>query len=604
MSILSPQSWKKQNASHVDLDKKLVGSLSKTRLPRLGQLKYLPRILSRRDYRFVQILCAILLVNVAFLGWKAYLAGTVEVPRYGGTYTEGLVGSPRYINPLFLLANDSDRDLVHLIYSSLVSYTADRAIVPDLAEKYEVSKDQKVYTFHLRKDVKWHDGEPFTADDVVFTISKIQDPKTKSPSQPSYADIVVKKVDDDTVSFSLSKPFAPFLDLAALPILPRHIWQNVSPEQLPLSSYNLKPIGTGAWKFKSFQKDSDGTIRSYTLVRNDDAYTQKPYLEKIVFTFYPDAESAIEGLKNRQVQGISFLPRTLRDQLAKDTALRYYHLSLPQYTALFFNTTNNADLQNVSVRKALAVLLDKERIVQESTKGEADVIDAPLLKGFIGYHAQVKKYSFDPKQASELLSNAGWNQGKNEKLTRAEKKSTKEADENERALVIDLATVDTSQTVSAATMIKEMWEKAGITVNVTVQSPSDIKETIIDPRKYDVLLYGALIGSDPDLYPYWHSSQKNAPGLNLAMFGDSAADKLLEEARENADPKVREEKYKRFQDILADEIPAIFLYSPTYTYVMTSAVHGVHDNRLIVYPADRFNDIHEWYSKAKRSFKK
>ncbi len=598
MSILSPQSWKKQNVSHVDLDKKLVGSLSKTRLPRLGQLKYLSRILSRRDYRFLQILCAILLVNVVFLGWKAYLASTVEVPKYGGTYTEGLVGSPQYINPLFLHANDSDRDLVHLIYSGLVSYTADRTIVPDLAEKYEVSKDQKVYTFHLRKNVKWHDGEPFTADDVVFTISKIQDPTTKSPSQPSYADIVVKKIDDTTVSFSLSKPFAPFLDLAALPILPRHIWQDVSPEQLPLSSYNLKPIGTGAWKFKSFQKDSDGTIRSYTLVRNDDAYTRKSYLEKIVFTFYPDAESAIEGLKNRQVQGISFLPRTLRDQLVKDTALRYYHLSLPQYTALFFNQTNNTDLGNVSVRKALALFLDKERIVQESTKGEADVISAPLLKGFIGYHDTVKKYPFDPKQATELLGSAGWNRGADGKLATKDKKG------GGRTFSIDLATVDTPQTVSAAGMVKEMWEKAGITVNVSVQSSSDIKSAVIDPRKYDVLLYGALIGSDPDLYPYWHSSQKNAPGLNLAMFSDSAADKLLEEARENADPKVREEKYKRFQDILADEVPALFLYSPTYTYVMTSTVRGVHDNRLIVYPADRFNDIYEWYIKAKRSFKK
>ena len=598
MSILSPQSWKKQNTSHVTLDKKLIGSLSKTRLPRIAQLKYLSRILSRRDYRIVQILCAILCVNALFLGWKFYDASTVEVPRSGGTYTEGLVGVPQYINPLFLHANDSDRDLVHLIYSGLVSYTVDRKIVPDLAERYEISKDEKVYTFHLRPNLKWHDGEPLTADDVVFTITKIQDPKTKSPSQPSYADIVVKKIDESTVSFSLSKPFAPFLDLATIPLLPRHIWQDVSLEQLPLSVYNLKPIGSGAWKFKSFQKDGDGTIRSYTLERNDDTYAVKPYLEKLVFTFYPDAESAIEGLKNRHVQGISFLPRALRDTLAKDAALRQYHLSLPQYTALFFNSAQNTDLGNVHVRQALAMLLDKERIVRESAKGEASVIDAPLLKGFIGYAESIKKYSFNQSAAAELLSSADWNMGKDGKTIIKDRMGV------ERTLTIDLVTVDTPQAVSAANLIKEMWGAAGIAVTVTTASPSDIKETVIDPRKYDVLLYGALIGSDPDLYPYWHSSQKNAPGLNLALYGNPTADKLLEDARQIADPNVRAEKYVSFQNILAEEVPALFLYSPMYTYVMTNEVHGVHDNRLIVYPADRFNDIHEWYIKSKREFKK
>lgn len=599
MSLLSPQSWRTQGKSHISLDQQLVGSLKDRRLPRFGQLKYLSRILSSREYRILQVLGIILVANLLFLGWKAYVGATDLVPRSGGTYTEGLLGSPTYINPLFLHTNDSDRDLVHLIYSGLMTYTPERAIVTDLAEKFDISKDEKVYTFYLRRNVRWHDGTAFNADDVVFTIAKIQDPRTKSPLYASYKDIVVQKIDPYAVRFTLQKPFAPFLDLMTLPLIPAHLWQDSEPEQLVLSPLNLKPVGTGAWKFKSLQKDQDGTIRSYTVVRNDAYYGEKPFIEKMIFKFYPDAESVIQGLKNRHVQGVSFLTRDVRAEVAKDTDLRYYNLVLPQYTALFFNPVRNTDLQSQDVRQALAYAIDKNRIIKEAVGGEALGIDAPLLEGFIGYHKDIQKYQFDLAKAQDMLAGAGWNKDADGKLTQI-KKRTKE----KRTLSIEIVSGDTPESARAAQLVKEMWEKLGITVTLTLESSATIKGTMIDPRKYDVLLYGALIGSDPDLYPYWHSSQINAPGLNLALFSDKDADKLLEEGRQTADPKARTDYYQRFQDILAKEVPAIFLYTPLYTSIMTSTVHGVMDNKHIVYPADRFSDVGRWFIKTQRKFKK
>lgn len=587
MPLFSPQFWKRRDASHTTLDQQLIGSLSPKRNISIRQFKYLRRILTRREYRLIQALLLIVIVNLAFLSWKTYGALTVETPRSGGAYSEGLIGSPSAINPLYLLTNDSDRDLAALVYSGLMRYTPNRELEPDLAEKVTLSDDRKEYTAILRQGVVWHDGERFSADDVLFTIAKIQDPAAKSPLYASYNDITVKKKNERTVVFTLSKPFAPFLSLLTVPILPSHLWQELSPEQLQLSALNLKPVGTGPWKFRSLQKDKDGTIRSYTLARNDDFYGAKPYLEKLVFKFYPDMETAVQGLKNRHVQGVSFVPRQSRGALQKTRAFRSYLLHLPQYTALFINAEGKKELQTKSVRQALALALDKRRLVDEGLSGEADVIDAPLQKGLLGYHVDVKKYPFDMARAEALLDSAG----------------LKKDDAGKRSMSIELATVDTPEASSAAELVKEMWESVGISVALTKEPSGTMKELVLEPRKYDILLYGAVVGSDPDLYPFWHSSQGAVPGLNLSQFSNTKADTLLERGRELSDAAKRTEQYRAFQDILAEEVPAIFLYSPRYTMLVKQDIKGIQNDKQISYPADRFGDLSQWYIKSRRTWR-
>lgn len=569
------------------LDQQLIGSVSRKRKFSVAQFKYLHRILTQREYRIVQILGIILIVNLAFLSWKAYQQMTVEVPNVGGTYSEGLVGSPSTINPLFLHTNDSDRDLVALVYSGLMRYTADRTIEPDLAESFELSEDQKTYTFTLRRDVVWHDGEPFRASDVVFTLSRIQDPAVKSPLYASYKDITVKKEDDYRISFTLTKPFAPFLDLATVPILPEHLWGELTADQLPISALNLKPVGTGPWKFRSLQKEKDGTIRSYTLSRNNEYHGGKPFVERLIFKFYPDMQSAVQALKNRHIDGVSFVSREERESLARDPALRVRSLHLPQYAALFVNLNGKKDLQSRDVREALAYAIDKERIVAQGMGGEAEVIQGSIPKGLLGYHADIRTYAYDRGKAEELLDKAGLKKG----------------EDGKRALTIELATVDTPERARIAEMVKEMWEGIGLTVALTYEPQGTIRELVLNPRKYDILLYGAVVGSDPDLYPFWHSSQVNAPGLNLSQYSDTDADKLLEEARTTPDIQKREELYRKFQDILARDLPALFLYTPIYYTVVTKEISGVRDSLRISYPSDRFGDLSSWYRKSRREFK-
>lgn len=616
MPSYSPLRWRRNKDHHKAFHKKLVYSLSDSRIPSFAQLRYLFSVVSPWQKRLVMALMVLIVANTGFLSWRYYESITNEVAKGGGGYTEGLVGAPQYINPILLQNNDTDRDLSRFIYSGLMKYDQEAKIVPDLAEKYELSADQKTYTFTLRKDVKWHDGEPFNADDVLFTITKIQDPIIRSPLYISFKDVKVLKKDDYTIQFILPKPFAPFIDLSTIGIIPRHIWQDVSAEYFGLSGVNLKPVGTGMWKYKSLQRESDGTLRSYTMARNDDYYSGVPYLGKLVFKFYPDTDSVIQALKNRNVDGISFLPRELRDRLQKDTDLKYYTFNVPQNTAIFFNQSKNADLRSKAVRQALALTVDKDKIVRDVLAGEGRVIHAPILPGFFGYHEGVKQYSLDEERAKGLLEAAGWKRDANGwyKEEKSQKTSTEGSSKKagkpstetvveRHSLVITLVTVNQPESAQAAEVVKEGWVKFGVGATVELVDSARIKSETIDTRDYDALLYGEIVGADPDLYPFWHSSQARAPGLNLAVFANGDADKLLEQGRQTSDENKRGEFYRKFQDILAEEVPAIFLYNPSYNYVVASKIKGIATAKQIVYPSDRFTDISEWYEKTMRTWK-
>lgn len=599
-------SWRQKRPRHTALDRHVIGLLGAKRFPSIRQLRYVGKVLALNEYRIVKILFVILLANVAFLGWRTFTAGTGFEPKSGGTYTEGVVGVPQYINPIFV-QNDVDRDLSSLVYSGLLRYTSNREVVGDLAESYTISDDAKTYTFHLRSGVKWHDDQPLSIEDIIFTITLIKDPKSRSPLSLSYQDVEVKKIDDATLQFVLPKPFAPFLDLVATTgILPRHIWSSLQPENLFFASPNVKPIGTGPWKFANFSKDRDGTIRSYTFERFENYFASKPFLDKIVFKFYPDSDSSIQALKSRHVDGVSFLPRRLRGKLEKDKKLAYYTFQLPQYTAIFFNQKANPDLSSKAVRQALAYALDKERIVREVLSGEGSVINAPLLPGFVGYSEDIKTYQYDISKAAALLETAGWKKDEQGKLYKMQTEEigkedgVKEKIEVKKYLHITLTTVQRPEHADIAAVVKEHWENIGITVDTEFTDPALVKSDVIDPRDYEAFLYGAIIGADPDLYPFWHSSQIQAPGLNLSQFSNEETDTLLEEGRHLTDVKERAKRYKKFQDILSDEVPAIFLYSPTYNYVVDRRINGVRDGTYLVFPSDRLLDLTERYIKKKR----
>lgn len=596
-------------SSNGKADQKLPLPKSRFRIPRPKQIKYISRFLSSREKLAIRILLIVTAVSLGFLLVRLYTTRLQTVPRSGGAYTEAVIGSPQYVNPALGVTSDIDKDLTTLIYSGLLKYNKNQQLVPDLASDYTISDDQKTYTFYLKKDILWHDNEKFNADDVIFTIKTIQDPAFKSPLYVSFKGITVEKINDFTLSFTLDEPFAPFLSIMTQGTLPEHLWENITSEQFGLALYNTKPIGTGPYKFKSLAKDKTGVIKIYSLEANQEYYNRPPYIKNLNFKFYSNFETAVLALKNKNVDGLSYLPKEFKKDLETGENLKVIPLRLPQYTAVFFNTASNPYLKSKQIRRALAYSLDKEKIIAGALDRSGEIIHGPILPGSIGYNPDLRTYESNLEEAQKLIKNSGFVQITTEeykKLKGLNSTTTNEIfqttylQKGRDILEIKLTTVNQSENVKTAEIIQKSWQKLGIKVNLKIASPSEIKD-IIKTRNYQALLYGIITGFDPDPYPFWHSSQNQDPGLNLAVFSNREVDHVLEDARKTNDEQTRKDKYIHFQNILAEEIPAIFLYSPTYTYVLPEKIKGFEATR-IAQPRDRFVGIENWYLKTRKTF--
>jgi peptide/nickel transport system substrate-binding protein len=587
-------SGKKKSTNQVDIieqhDQKLVLQLSPSRLPKLNQLKYLHRFLNKKEkkqtYFFLIIACITLLISLFSYGWRQ----TTIYPKNGGSYTEALIGTPQYINPIFAIGNDVDQDLVRLIFSGLMQYNENLELVPDLAESYDISSDQKVYTFRLKPNLTWQDGKELTARDVAFTYSIIQDTKNNSPLESSFRGIKITQLDDQTVQFVLDKPFAPFLNSLTVGIIPEHAWKN-STKNFKLAELNLKPIGSGAWKFESLKKNKEGGLISYSLTPFADYYGNKPYLQNLFFKFYPDHNTAFQALQEQNVDGLSYLPKEKKTTTDKIRNIKVYNLQLPQYTGIFINENNNDILKELKIRTALGLAIDKNKIVNEIFQNEALSLAGPILPGLPGFNSELPTNSYNKQSAEELLDKLGWKYNEGASIRNKDNKN----------LELTLTTVDFQDNIIIAELIRQAWEQIGIKTNLNIIPTNSIQKDIIKPRNYELLLFGEILGSNPDFYPFWHSSQIKDPGLNLTTFNNKLADSLLEQARQTSDITKKTELYSQFQKIILENQPAIFLFQPTYSYPMNEKIKGQNINRINT-PSDRFNAIESWYIKTKRRF--
>lgn len=609
---------------------------------KLNRLKRLSEVLNSKEKIILASLGLVAVLSGSFTVGAWFWRQTRVVPAAGGEYIGALIGGPIYVNPILAQTNDVDTDLSRLVFSGLLKYDGNQNLVNDLAESYTVSDDQKTYTFQIKQGVTWQDKTPLTVDDIIFTVKSIQDPEFKSPLLLSLQGVDVEKIDDNSLQFILKKPFAPFTSLLTFGIIPEHIWGNVPPANFTLAEYNIKPIGSGPWVFRALTKDKQGAISSYTLERNPNYYGQKPLLDRVTFRFYSSIEDAVQAAKNKEVMGVSFVPQNLASELPKN--FEQYSLLLPQYTALFFNQDKNDALKSIDDREALALAIDKNQILKEVLGGDGQTIDGPILPGSLGYDPDITKYAFDVDQAKSILDKAGWKEISDTDYVTFMK--AKQAADNPPAdntttgsttpsagstnptpalapeaepietngqtvfrkkgdsiFEINLTTVDYPENRKAAEVIEADWRAIGVKTDITLVDPIRIQKDVIKPREYEAFLYGEIIGPDPDPFPFWHSSQADDPGLNLAQFKDKEADRLLVEARGTTDAKVREDDYKSFQDILAKQLPAIFLYSPTYTEALDKKIRGFNIQRIST-PADRFNNLSDWYIKTRRTFTK
>jgi peptide/nickel transport system substrate-binding protein len=546
------------------------------------------RALQVRD-RFLVLFFAVVGIG-ALLFWLGalYVTSTKSVPDFGGEYTEGSVSQPRYINPILSQTSEADADISALVYSGLFGYDAEGNLTKRLLDDYTVSDDGRTYTLTLKQGVKWHDGEELTADDVLFSISAIQNPAYKSPLRSNWLSVEATSVDRYTVMLTLKKAYFGFLESLTVGILPKHIWENITPENFLLADYNLSPIGSGPYRFYDSDKDSSGNMLSYELRSFKDYFTGAPYIEKIVFHFYPDETSLLDAYNRKEVLGMNSVTPENFAALEEYKSARIHEIAVPRIFAVFFNITKNAALANSEVRRALAYATDREAIIHEVLFGKGVPAETALLPFMDGYANDIDFARFDEGRANALLDEGNWKRG--DDGIRAK---------NGTVLQFELMVPDWPELTRTAEILKEQWSRVGANVMVTALSASDLQANAIRPREYQALLFGeaAMLHSDP--YSFWHSSQKRDPGRNLSVFDNKDVDEVLLALRETINPEQRAASYHTFQETLAQENPAVFLYSPTYLYVVNSVVKGIGVSRINV-PADRLSTVKDWYMDTKR----
>ena len=572
----------------------------KKQFPSKKQLKLLPQVFSKKERYLILTLSLIVIVSIIYMPLGMFRHFTKPAPNFGGSYTEGLVGAPQYINPLLVQANDADRDLSKIIYSALMKYDQSGNIIPDMAESYQISDNSLEYVFVLKKDIKWHDGFPLTADDAIFTFKILQNNDYGSAQRINWQGVEVEKINDLTVKLKLKNKYAQFLNNTTLGILPKHLWENVKPSLFSFSDLNIKPIGSGPYKFTKLKKDAQGSIISYELERFDYYYESKPFIKKIMFKFYNSEDELIEAYNRNLIQGIGALSPEKLKNLKFSQKLAPRKTKLPRYFAAFFNQNQSKALSDKNIRLSLNYGTDKKELLEKILNQNGLVINSPILKE-LGPEPAQQKYPFDREFAKQILENSGWKDldgdGFREKVTETKKKTT-ETEQPKEALAVKIKTSNWAELTKTAEMLKSQWGSLGFKVEVQTETLQEIQQSIRE-RDYEILLFGEVLSLDPDPYSFWHSSQKKDPGLNLALYDNKTADKILEESRQLLNQKERNKKYEDFEKIVLEDAPAVFLYSPYYIYLPSKKIKG-NETELLSMPSSRFDSINRWYIETKR----
>lgn len=529
-----------------------------------------------------------------FVGSGLYLAYKVnghyleDVPIAGGTLVEGIVGLPRFINPV-LAVTDAGKDVTHLVYSGLMRENVDGTLSPDLAESYEVSEDGRTYTFKLKENLVFHDGKPLTTDDIEYTIQKAVDPALKSPQRAAWSGVQISKIDSRTISFTLPRSYNGFLEDATLGILPKHIWGNVVGDEFTFSSYNENAIGSGPYKITKIEHNEGGIPTAYTLQSFSDYASGQPLIDKIIIKFYNNERVLVEGYNAGEVDSMGPISPENAKFLSTNSNTRIERSTLPRVFGIFFNQNQQPLFIHTEVKQALDEAIDKQALVNTIFQGFSEPLAGPLPPGVApvaGSTTPAVDEETHITNAKQILEKAGWvlNNGVYELTT---SKGTER-------LSFSLSTADAPELTATAEYIKNEWQKVGAEVTIKIFSTGDLNQNVIQPRYYDTLLFGQIVTDERDLYAFWHSSQRNNPGLNIALYTNGKADKVLEDLQKATSTDVIAKDYEAFQTELTKDKAAIFLFSPQFLYVVPQELKGFALGKLKD-PDDRWNGVSTWY---------
>lgn len=506
----------------------------------------------------------------------------------GGEFTEGIIGTPRFVNPVLALTR-ADQDMTALMYSGLMKINSQGELVPDVASDVSVSEDGLTYDIALRDSIYFHDGERLTSEDVAFTIALAQNDQLKSPIRANWTDVIVEVIDEYRLMVTISESYAPFTENFTLGILPAHIWSEVPIEQVPFSEFNTTPVGSGPYQIVDASFSRSGTVEEYHLTAADNYH--QALISTMNVSFFDNEAALLAALNDGEVDATAYLSA---ERIATmDTASwNTTSTALPRTFGLFFNQNRSGTLRDAAVREALEVALDREELIAVALNGSGipSPYAIPTAETAIESQTATTQLAISTRieQAAALLEDADWtlsDQGVWEK----------DEDDSLIQLTVTVRTANTDDLDAVLQYVANTWRELGIVVETEQYEQTDLVQAVIRPRDFTILLFGIDIGRTTDLYPFWHSSQQNDPGLNIAQYANISVDELLETARTTQDTTDRTEAQTQASVIIAEERPAILLFQPTATY-LTHTDLIITPVKDIGRTADRFNSVAQWHT--------
>jgi len=553
--------------------------------------------LSRLRWQIVIVLLALAAIAVLLLFQQQPNVAQPPVaiqPATGGVYTEAVVGVFSRLNPVLDFYNPADRDSNRLLFNGLVRFDDRGLPVGDLAETWGISADGTTFNFSIRPNATWHDGEPVTSDDIAFTVDYLRSPDLPIPDdlRELWKQVEVKVLDERTLSFHLPQPFAPFLDYLSFGVLPKHILQNVPAASLIDAEFNMKPVGSGPYRFDHLLADQ-GKITGIVFSAFDGYYSGRPFIDQIVFRYYPDAGAALAAHQGGEVQGISHVTEDILPAVLNTPDMSLYTGRLPALTLIYLNldAPELPFFQDAAIRRALLTGLNRQRMVDQIFAGQGIVADGPIFPGTWAYYDEIEHLGYDSQAALDVIKDAGY-------TIPAEGGSVR-AMEGVK-LSFELVYPDDASHQAIVERIREDWARLGIEVTPKAVDAATLLTGYLEPRSYQAALVDLNLSRypDPDPYPFWDQAQVTG-GQNYGMWNDRRASEFLEQARVTLDIAERAKSYRNFQVRFTAEMPALPLFYPVYSYAVDSLVQGVRMGPLFD-PSDRLQTISAWYLIARR----
>lgn len=549
----------------------------------------------RLRWQILVVAITLLVVAVLLLSQQPALAPVLSRPSSGGIYTEGLIGSLGRLNPLLDWNNPSDRDVDGLVFSGLIKFNSRGLPQPDLAELWGATPDGTVYNFTLRSNAVWQDGTPITSDDVIFTIDLIKSSSFfPQDIKDLWNQITITRLDDHNLKFTLPEPFAPFLDYLTFGILPKHILASTPAGQLASANFNISPVGSGPYKFDHFVVEG-GRVAGVVLTLSDNYYGQKPYIQQVVFRYYPNSKSAYDAFKQGEVLGVSQLTSDVLPEALSDPNLMVYTTSLPQMSIVLLNLNNNqvTFFQDANVRRALMMGLNRDYIISAFLKGQGIVADGPILPGSWAHYDGIDRIEYDPDAAVSLLKQEGYVIPSSGGTVRSK---------SSQSLVFTFLYPQDALHTQIAKAIQQDWAQIGVQANIQGVPYDQLISNSLTSRSYQAALVDLNLARtpDPDPYPFWHQSEATG-GQNYSQWNNRAASEYLEQARTETDFTVRARLYRNFQVVFTQDLPSLPLYYPVYNYGVSSQVQGVQIPMPLFDTSDRLAFISDWYLVTRRT---